>query len=348
MTAVSIIIPTYNRAVSLSKAIQSVLNQTWTDYELIVVDDGSTDDTAAVVAHIDDRRVHYLQSEHVERSAARNIGLSAATGEFIAFLDDDDQFLPHRLAYQVTYLNAHREVDVVASGIYLQREGESRRTAWSVGRKDEEVTLPACFRGKRPSLFACLFHRSLLDRMDQWFDLDLILVEDVDFVLRLILTSKQRAMWLPGLIYVYQMRRNCPSMDVKQLEPKLRLVLDKFFARSDLPPEIISQRMEIYIWQDVVAACVAYSTEQPQLAQFILLKGLIRHPALVTKGPDIVLNYLVAWVNVNSEVSVNHKRLVDQVFDHLPTPLQSWQVYRDIALDKMRAAELLKAPNVTG
>ncbi len=343
MTSVSIIIPTYNRATLLSEAIQSVIDQTWNDFELIIVDDGSTDDTATVVTQIGDRRVRFLHSAHGERSVARNLGLAAATGDFIAFLDDDDLFLPHRLECQATYLRTHQDVDVVASGLCVQRDGESRRTAWNVGHRDEEVTLPGCFRGKRPSLFTCLFRSDLLTRMDHWFDAELILVEDVDFVLHLILACNGRAVWLPELVYLYRMRQNCPAMDVKQVEPKLRYVLDKFFARPDLPSDVQAQRSAIYIWHDVTAACVAYSVGQYRLAQFILLKGLVRQPELRTKGPGIVLNYLAAWVNVGSDIHINHTCLVDQVFDHLPTPLLSWQAYRTKALDRMQTTELVKA-----
>ncbi len=89
----SVIIPTFNRAHLLAKAIQSVLDQTFTDWELIVVDDGSTDETAAVVRSFGDGRIRYFFKDNEERSAARNHGIEHSCGIFISFLDDDDHYL---------------------------------------------------------------------------------------------------------------------------------------------------------------------------------------------------------------------------------------------------------------
>lgn len=93
----SVIIPTFNRASLLQKAINSVLSQQFDDWELIVVDDGSTDNTAAVVRAIDDPRVRYVYQTNAERCAARNNGIAHALGRYICFLDSDDYYLPQRL-----------------------------------------------------------------------------------------------------------------------------------------------------------------------------------------------------------------------------------------------------------
>src|SRR5688500_5293442 len=90
----SVIICTYNRAAVLPRAIQSVLDQTFTDFELVVVDDGSTDATEVVVRAVADHRVRYVRRDNGGLSAARNSGVANATGRFVIFLDDDDQGLP--------------------------------------------------------------------------------------------------------------------------------------------------------------------------------------------------------------------------------------------------------------
>src|SRR6185437_3124324 len=93
----SVIIPVYNRANTLGAAIRSVLTQTCQDFEIIVVDDGSTDDPAGVVAGYTDPRIRFLSQKNKGGGAARNAAIDAATGRFIAPLDSDDVFLPHHL-----------------------------------------------------------------------------------------------------------------------------------------------------------------------------------------------------------------------------------------------------------
>jgi len=93
----SIVIPTYNRGLFIKKAIDSVLAQTYQNWELIVVDDGSTDNTKEIIASFDDKRIKYIYQENAERSAARNRGIANATGDWICFLDSDDNYLPEHL-----------------------------------------------------------------------------------------------------------------------------------------------------------------------------------------------------------------------------------------------------------
>ena len=94
---ISIIIPTYNRAKFLPRAIESVINQTFKDWELIIVDDGSTDKTSNVVKQYQDNRIRYIYQENSERSAARNNGIKHAKGKYICFLDSDDYYLSSHL-----------------------------------------------------------------------------------------------------------------------------------------------------------------------------------------------------------------------------------------------------------
>ncbi len=116
---VSVIIPTYNRAHFIGEAIQSVLSQTYQDFELIVVDDGSTDDTDEVVEGFNDGRLRYIKLEENSGKTAtpRNTGLKAARGEYIAFLDSDDVCLPNRLEVEVEFLNTHPSVGLVYADV---------------------------------------------------------------------------------------------------------------------------------------------------------------------------------------------------------------------------------------
>ena len=93
----SIIIPTYNRANLIGKAIDSVLAQTYHNWELIIIDDGSTDNTRDVVRSYNDNRIKYFYQENRGRSAARNYGIDISKGDYISFLDDDDYYLENFL-----------------------------------------------------------------------------------------------------------------------------------------------------------------------------------------------------------------------------------------------------------
>tara|TARA_B100001287_G_scaffold72444_1_gene60076 strand:- start:8786 stop:9667 length:882 start_codon:yes stop_codon:yes gene_type:complete len=97
MPLFSIIIPTYNRESLIRKAIDSVLIQTFEDFEIIIIDDGSTDNTCEVVKNYKDQRIKYIYQENAERSAARNNGIKNAKGKYICFLDSDDEYLDNHL-----------------------------------------------------------------------------------------------------------------------------------------------------------------------------------------------------------------------------------------------------------
>ncbi len=107
MPKVAVIISTYNRSAFLKRAIESVCGQTYTDFEIIVVDDASTDDTPGVVAQFRDKPIKYIRhDENKGGSASRNTGISKSQSDYIAFLDDDDEWLPEKLARQVSVLDA--------------------------------------------------------------------------------------------------------------------------------------------------------------------------------------------------------------------------------------------------
>jgi glycosyltransferase involved in cell wall biosynthesis len=108
----SIIIPTYNREKFLKIALNSVFYQSFSDFELIVIDDGSTDNTARVVQSIKDSRLHYHVYEHAGVSAARNIGITRAQGEFICFLDSDDRFRKEKLEVTHYYIKKMPEYKI--------------------------------------------------------------------------------------------------------------------------------------------------------------------------------------------------------------------------------------------
>ena len=128
MPRVSVIIPAYNRADLLPQAIASVLAQTYRDFEVIVVDDGSTDDTAAVAEQFG-RAVRVIRQANAGEGAARNRGIVAATGELIAFLDSDDLWLPTKLARQVDFFKNDLSIGLVYTDA-VAFHGKTGRVLW--------------------------------------------------------------------------------------------------------------------------------------------------------------------------------------------------------------------------
>jgi glycosyltransferase involved in cell wall biosynthesis len=117
---VTVIIPTYNRAGILKAAVTSVLAQTFKDFELIVVDNYSSDDTEAVVNAFHDKRISYFKNQNNGLvSINRNFGIEKAQGECIALLDDDDLWLPEKLEKQIQLLDANKELGLVYSDCYV-------------------------------------------------------------------------------------------------------------------------------------------------------------------------------------------------------------------------------------
>ncbi len=124
MPKVSVVIPTYNRGHTVCEAIESVLAQTFGDFEVIVVDDGSADDSAEKIAAIRDSRVRYIRQSNAGVSAARNRGVAEARGEIISFLDSDDLWKPEKLTHEVRFLEEHPEVPAVFGDIEVRfRDG---------------------------------------------------------------------------------------------------------------------------------------------------------------------------------------------------------------------------------
>jgi GT2 family glycosyltransferase len=192
MPRVSVVIPAYNAANYIHSTVASVLAQTYHDYELIVVDDGSTDATREVL-QVFGQQLKYIYQKNQERSAARNTGIRAASGELIAFLDSDDLWHPEKLERQVVALDEYpTAVLTYCQAAYMNHLGEpvSRFGNW-IDRNDEAETVLAdrsrelfvgdvvCGGGSTP-----MVRRIIIDRVG-FFDLNLTYPEDWDYWARL-------------------------------------------------------------------------------------------------------------------------------------------------------------------
>lgn len=185
MAQVSVIIPTYNRARFLGGAIRSVLAQSYKDFEIIVVDDCGGDDAESVVRSCGARGVRYVKHDRQRGgAAARNTGISVATGEYIAFLDDDDEWYPEKLGRQVNaMLESPPEVGGVYTGYFIidRADGQIRGQMVPTERGD---IYPALLAGNCVGGTSCmLLRRSCFDKVG-FFDERLKSFQDYDLWLR--------------------------------------------------------------------------------------------------------------------------------------------------------------------
>jgi len=171
----SIVIPTYNRAKEVMVAAESVLKQTFTDWELIIVDDGSTDETLQTLSAIPDQRIRVFSIKHSERSTARNVGIRQCTGSYICFLDSDDLFLPNHLETLAQAIRARPDRKVFRTGAWLSIP-KSHTVRCYMEKTDDSEPFP----------FECIqtfaFERNTIQNIA--FDTRFIVGEDLHFLLQ--------------------------------------------------------------------------------------------------------------------------------------------------------------------
>lgn len=178
----SIIIPTYNRKSFLKHAVDSALKQTFQDFELIVIDDGSTDGTIDLIREYNDPRVRYEFHKNNGPASARNRGLKKAKGEFIAFLDSDDQWVPQKLEKFHKSITQHPDIKIFHSEERWYREGKlhnpRKRHKKPSGYVYPEVIKICCI-----GISTAVIHRDVFKRVGT-FDESMPACEDYDFWIR--------------------------------------------------------------------------------------------------------------------------------------------------------------------
>ena len=182
MTNFSIIIPTHNRFEMLQKAINSVLSQTYPNYELIVIDDGSTDDTY-IICDIFADKVKYIKQENLGVSAARNKGIEIASYDYVAFLDSDDLWLPEKLQEHVNFIQENPKIKIHQAAEKWMRKGRHVTPAQHHIKFEGDVFFESLKRCMiTPS--TVVIHKSIFEKYGM-FDTNLQVCEDYDLWLRI-------------------------------------------------------------------------------------------------------------------------------------------------------------------
>lgn len=310
---VSVIVPTHNRAHLVGDAIASVLGQTLTDLELIVVDDGSTDDTPEVVGRETDARLQYVRQEHAGRSEARNRGLALASGRYIGFLDDDDLYLPDKLAAEAALLDTLPKVGLVAAGTRIVRDGGE-----VIGEARPWLHTPhlgpiECLSGCSLLPPAVLIRRQAIDALDHAFDSVTEPAEDADFFIRLVLTGCQ-VEWRREIDSYYRLLGFRRATLLFENSVAYQRVLRKIFARPDLPAYVRAREQDVLLSRYLFTAFRSLAFGQQRPAQRDLLHALVLAPdAIESRFVAEMLRVARTPYFVRDAVA-----FVNDVFDHLP------------------------------
>jgi glycosyltransferase involved in cell wall biosynthesis len=232
---VSVIIPVYNGDRYIVQAVESALGQTFTNLEIIVVDDGSTDRTPQVLHPYFDR-IRYIYQKNQGVAAARNLACQLAQGEFLAFLDADDYFLPSKLEKQLACFEANPTLDMVQTGWVIVDETGREISAVKPWQQASKLDLESfvLYKCVRPS--AIILRRKWWDKLGG-FDSQFLLAEDLDFALRLALKGC-KAVWLEEILTCYRQHNSNIMSSGLPLMNNIEIVMKKFFDRPDLPQSI--------------------------------------------------------------------------------------------------------------
>jgi len=227
MPKVSIVIPAYNAEAFIEETIDNAFKQTITDFEMIVVDDGSTDRTKQVIEKYTDKII-YIYQKNQGTSAARNTGIYCAQGQYIAFLDSDDIWFPSKLERQINYLESNPKIDLVGCDAELINEnGKSFNKFYSKGKK-YDVSPDEMFAQLLKKDFipiSSVVVKKSLARALGGFDLSMD-CEDYEFLLRAV--QKYNIAFIDDVLMQYRISPNNKSQNLERQHRDIIKIMNKF------------------------------------------------------------------------------------------------------------------------
>jgi glycosyltransferase involved in cell wall biosynthesis len=325
---VSVIIPTYNSANYLAEAVQSVLTQTLSDLEVIVVNDASTDHTDEIISQFDDPRVRYFVHEtNRYAAAARNTGIRAAAGDYIAFLDADDLMHPEKLQSQVVFLDEHPDVglsytyrltiDGFGSPLFIETNPPV------VTLSDLVTSYPFApsevVMRKEWVLRAGMFDESFTHHS-----------EDPDFHMRLALQGCKMA----GLSRAFNYRRLFANKQFGNLAGVFEDAVHAFeraFSDPKCPTEVFSLRDKSFGTIHRIFAFQAFFQGEADMARELVMSSTRLDPSLLDNEAHA---FREAALQASVRAGGEHEGLLRSVFEQLPAELSWLSEYTDLAVGR--------------
>lgn len=225
---ISVVIPAYNAEAFIGAAVRSVLAQTWTDLECVVVNDGSTDATRTVLAAIDDPRLRTIDQANLGVSQARNNGVASCAGEFIAFLDADDTWMPSKLDKQMAVFASRPEVGAVLASYIVSGADLSPHWVVPSGDPERRFTRWLLMEGDGPSFPSSVLLRRACFDVVGGFDGSVAPSEDLHFALRL--SSRFPVASLDEPLVRYRMHSEQIHRDLSSLEANMLKIFGDVLA----------------------------------------------------------------------------------------------------------------------
>lgn len=288
--SVSVIIPSYNHARYVCQTIESVLAQTLPPHEIIVVDDGSTDNTSEIVAPLLDR-IHYVRHANCGVAATRNAGARLASGDYLTFIDADDLWLPQKLELQVARFEADPKLGLVHCGLEeITATGEfiCRRLDGMEGHVANEMLLwrRVTILGGGSTL---MVPREVFDRFGG-FDENLSTSADWDFCYRV--ARAHEVGFVPEVLLRYRLHPNNMHGNVRLTERDMMIVYAKAFseARSSKDSAVLRIRRRSYANLHTVLAGSYFASGQYLNFARHAFKGL-------SMGPDNLSRFRGFWIH---------------------------------------------------
>jgi len=316
MTKVSVIIPAYNQAQYLSDAVNSVLDGTYSDLEIIIVDDGSTDNTPIIVKRFTDPRVRYIYQENRGLAGARNTGIRNTTGQYIAYLDSDDLFTPKKLEILTSKLDTEPEFGLVAGqNILIGDDGTELDEIFDTPLPGDGAKL---LLGNPITVGSVLLRREWQEKAG-FFDESLRSYEDWDMWLRLAKLGCKMS-WVPKPVYYYRFHDAQMTRDDRQMTTATFAVLDKVFQEPDLPHSWHALHDEAYSYANLRGAAQAYRANNYGQAQTYLTEAVRLNPELTKNQAELLAKNILGWANY-SKIS-DPLVFLDNIYTNLPEDLK--------------------------
>tara|TARA_R110002012_G_scaffold11368_2_gene51356 strand:+ start:28991 stop:29920 length:930 start_codon:yes stop_codon:yes gene_type:complete len=234
MPKFSVVISVYNKEKYIADTLKSVLAQTFTDFEVVILNDGSTDNSEAEILKFNDPRIRYFSQENKGASAARNFTVQQAKTEYIALMDADDYWYPFYLAEQDRLTNEFPEESVFATATEIKRNGKIFKNSYSLPTIANNAVIVDYFEASQLDSvllsISTVLKKEVFENVG-WYDLKIKSGEDTDLYVRIGL--KYKVVFSPKVCAIYVVRKNSLFKSVKKLEEKANFEAYEDFEKDN-------------------------------------------------------------------------------------------------------------------